>query len=371
MLLTTSSLRRLATLLVIHATLGAVPTQADNALPTTVATAGEWRPMQAAYAQVSAQRQAVLKLPFAARIRSLAVEPGARVGPGDTLATFDAPQLRRHLAAWQLARHGSELAQQQLKVLRQNRRENTITRGELLAGEQTAAKAVAEAELAWQTLAADLDLLNLAMDAEDLAQRVDAHGLSRVARELGRLQAPFAGMVIARRATLGEQLAAGDPILELESLKRVYLDVEVAESALPNWQHGQTYWPGTSGKIALQPLGGVPRLDPDSGLWLLRFTADNPGYRLHDGAWVEVQHLGEPLPVAWLPAAAVVSRNGRHWVMVSSAGSFKPVEVQTGAAGSDGRIPVTKGIGPGTTVVTEGAYELLYRDLKDLIKFVD
>lgn len=351
----------------LTALLAAAIAHAGNA----TATAGEWRPRQTAFALVSASQQTTQSLPFPVRILSLPIVPGAQVETGQTLVTFDAPRLRRHLVAWQLARRELTLAQQQLKVLRRNRKEHTVTRRELLNGEQVAAKAETGVDLAWQTVATDMDRLNLDVDADELAKRIDADGPRQVARELGQLKAPFAGVVMALRATAGEQLAADAPIVELESLARVYLEVGVPESALAQWQQGESSWEGPSGRILLRPLAGLSRLDPNTGLWLLRFEASNPGYRLQDHAWVEVQHLGNPLPVAWLPAAAVVSRNGKEWVMVSDGKHPRPVEVQVGPAAEDGRIPVIKGIAAGTRVVTEGAYELLYRDLKDLIKFVD
>jgi len=87
--------------------------------------------------------------------------------------------------------------------------------------------------------------------------------------------------------------------------------------------------------------------------------------------------------VLWLPEAAVVSRNGRAWCLVvadqgNSKGkanakthtAIEPVEVTVGPA-EQGRVPVLSGLEPGQSVLVEGAYEWLYRDLKDLIRFVD
>ena len=339
--------------------------------PTTPALAGNWQPHMTAFAQVSARQQAVLSLPFAARVTALAVEPGASVAAGDELARFDAPLLRQHLAAWQQARREVVLAQKRLQMIRKNVKEHAITRREEMTGKQGVTEAEGRSELAWQTLAADLDLLNMSVSADTLDQRIDKLGVPAMARNLGSLRAPFAGVVTQRRAALGEQLAAGEAILELEALGRVYLDVGVPEASLILWQAGETHWRTQTAVIALQPVHGAPRYDADSGLWLLRFEADNPGLLLREGAWVEVQHLGVSTPIVWVPAAAVVSRGRKTWCIVQDEGQFKPVEVRVGPASTDGRIPVLKGIKPGVRVVTEGAYELLYRDLKELIKFVD
>ena len=337
---------------------------------TAVAEAGNWQPVTTAFARVSARQQAILGLPFAARIVGLNVEPGARVAAGDELARFDAPRLRQHLAAWQQALLEVRLAQKRLKVLRESESQHAITRRERVAGEQAVVQAQGKSRMHWETLAADLDLLHIKRDAKTLEARIDKQGVPAVARALGLLQAPFAGLVTQRRVALGEQVQAGSPVLELEALEQVYLDVGVPQAALSVWKTGETRWHAGTVQGPLKPLDGAALYDANTGLWLLRYQADNPDRVLRDGAWIEVEHVGAPEPVVWVPAAAVVARNGKTWCIVQDGEKFKSVEVAVGPAVAE-RIPVVSGLAAGDKVVTEGAYELLYRDLKDLIKFVD
>lgn len=343
--------------------------------PTTPAVAGTWQPRESAFARVSTRQQRTLSLPFAARIMALEVEPGARVAAGNELARFNSPLLKGHLLAWQQARREFALARKQLQVLGESEKGHAITRRERVAGEQALSRAQGDSDLAWQTLAADLELIHQPADEEGLDQAIGKQGLPNLVLNLSRLRAPFAGVVTARPAALNEQLAAGDAILELEALERVYLDVGVPEASLTVWQAGETYGQMNGrlnpAPIALEPVDGLPLYDADSGLWLLRFEADNPDLALRDGAWIEVEHLGAPEPVVWVPAAAVVSRDGKTWCIVQYEGELKPFEVEVGLVSDDGRIPVITGLQAGAQVVTEGAYELLYRDLKELIKFVD
>lgn len=289
---------------------------------------------------------------------------------GEQLARFNAPLLRRHLADWHQARRELVLAHERLQMLREGKKEHAITRRELARGGQAVAKAEGKTRLAWETLAADLEHIHVASDDKVLVQRIEKQGLQDVARSLSSLRAPFAAVVTARRAALGEQLAAGDPILELESLDRVYVDAGIAEASLSVWQDGVTLWRVGTKKIELQPLDGVPIYDSSTGLWLLRFETDNPDLALRDGAWIEVEHRGASLPVVWVPTAAVVARDGKTWCIVQEADRFRAVEVRVGTAAAE-RIPILSGLEAGSRVVTEGAYELLYRDLKELIKFVD
>lgn len=337
---------------------------------TAAAKFGQWRASDSALAQVRARQQAGLSLPFAGRITAVEVEPGARVEADAPLLRFDAPRLRQHLAAWQQTLREVKLAQKRLTVLRQSESQHTITRRELIAGELAVAQAQGRAQMAWETLAADLDLLHVRAEAKKLAVQLDRRGLPAVAQTLAILRAPFAGLVVERQAALGEQITAGQPVLELESLESVYLDVGIPQDKLPSWQGGETRWQIGAKQGRADPLDGTARYDAASGLWLLRYRAVNPDGLLQDGAWVEVRHLSTPKEVIWVPAAAVAARNGKSWCIVRRGDYLEPVEVQAGPE-ENGRIPILSGLSAGERVVTKGAYELLYRDLKELIRFED
>jgi len=338
--------------------------------PVDMAEAGTWQPRDMAFAHVIARQEARLGLPFAARIRALSVEPGVKVTENQVLLRFDAPRLLEHVVAWLEARHALTLARNRRQALGDSIKQHVVTRQEVIAGEEAAARAQGKARLAWETLAADFDLLHLPLDEPALEQQIKTRGMKAVLEAHGVLRAPFTGIVTQLQAALGEQVRAGETVLELEMIDRVYLDVGVPEARLSFWQAGETSWQDSGRTIMLSDLDGAPRYDAATGLWLLRYEADNPGGLLRDGAWVEVAHLGPPRPVVWAPAAAVVARNGKTWCVVAREGQYKPVEVHVGEA-TGGRVPVLSGLAAGAEVVTKGAYELLYRDLKDLAKFVD
>ncbi len=344
----------------------------DENFVTTKVVAGTWQRTQTAFANVKARQQAVIGLPFSARITVLMAEPGARVKKGDVLANFDAPQLRQHLALWHQKRIEFSLATKRLQVLRQSEKSHTVTRREVTLGEIAVAQAEGEARMAWETLASDLDLLNIVANAKDLEQKMAKAGVGSLMAELGQLRAPFSGLVTKRWSAIGEQLASNKPILELEALDRVYVDVGVTEAQLAFWKNGETSWKTDHQSGALKALDGVPLYDQDSGLWQIRFEAENPELSLRDNAWVEAQHKGEPQSVYWVPASAIVARNGKTWCIVQAKdGKAGAVSVRAGSADGKGRIPVLSGLKEGDLVVTQGAYELLYRDIKELIRFVD
>ncbi len=191
-----------------------------------------------------------------------------------------------------------------------------------------------------------------------------------MAHSLGVLRAPFKGVIARRPVVTGQQVAAGRPLVELESLDQAYLDVGVAADRLRDWQAGETVWSSPGGWVALAPVGAAPRYDSGTGLWLLRYGVTSEALARRDGDWVRVRHAGAPRPVVWVPAAAVVARGDKSWCLVKHGDDFRPVVVRVGDA-RDGRVPVLSGLAAGAQVVTEGAYELLYGDIKSLIRFED
>jgi len=340
-----------------------------NTLPTATAAAGTWRPSATAFGRVSATRRAVLRLPFAARILAFQVEPGEQMAAGAGLARLDIPELRKQLVAWHQASREAALAQQRVEVLRQSLGHHVITRADFLAAQEQRVRSRAKARLAWEGLSATLARLAVTPDRQRLEASLDRDTPETVAHRLGILKAPFAGVVSQRPATAGEILEPGSAILELKGLERVYVEVGIPASGLTLWRQGETYWQERTTTI-LKRLTGEPRYQAATGLWLLRFETANPDRSLRDGMWIRVRHLGTPRSVVWVPAAAVAARNGRTWCIVRRGDRLEPVQVQAGP-GENGRIPILSGLPAGERVVTEGAYELLYRDLKELIRFED
>lgn len=337
---------------------------------TVPVKSGSWEPTISAMARVSTRQQATLSLPFAARIIELKAEPGAVVTGGAELARFDAPRLRQNLTAWQQSRQELKLAQRSLDVLRASESERAITRREVTAGEQAVLQAKGNLRRNWETLAGNLSRINNNLDPAKLAADLSKDGVDAVAAKLEILRAPFPGTVTNLKAAVGEQLRNEDPVLEIEALNTVYLDVSIPQPDLPNWKAGKAIWHTPTDQGELSRLDVAPLYDKETGLWQLRFLADNKNQALRDGLWVNVVHYGPAQSVLWVPEEAVVSRDGKTWCVIPDGTRYRPVEVKVGQAVNE-QVPILSGLSAENRVVTEGSYELLYRDLKELIKFVD
>jgi multidrug efflux pump subunit AcrA (membrane-fusion protein) len=350
------------------ATLGGV---AEPFTPeTAVAVSGEWRPERLSDGRVLAFRDTVLSAPFPARVITVEAEVGQRVAQQQTLARLEAPALADLLSQVRGAQAEIEIAEQRLASVRQRERDGLATRDETLQGEMAVTQARDRLDRAWGALDAPLVALGQQPDHGAVGEDLKTETPSALARSLGAVRAPYAGVIAVRQVVSGEAVANGAALFTLEDLSRVYVEVGIPSEALAEWREGSASVHAPSGEIPLELSGSTPEVDPGTGLLRLRYIAENPSTQLLDGEWVNVTLLGPPRPVVWVPEAAVVARAGKSFCVVAEGERYRSVEVTAGPV-VDGRVPVLSGLHPGQTVVTRGAYELLHRDLNRLMQFQD
>lgn len=338
----------------------------------SVATAvqGQWQPRHAAFGRVSPVRDSVMIAPFKARVTAVEVDVGETVRRGQTLARLRSPKLRALLDRALNAREEVGLARRRADTLARGLREKAVTRSSELEAEIGLGRARGRLSEAWQALDDALLSLGQQPDHAAVTGALEKSSAADLAVRLGVVRAPFDAVVVERRIAPGQQPSSGTPMFTVEDLSRVYIEVGVPRKELSDWRGGAAAAAAPDGPRALTALPSRPRLDPASGLWLLLFITDNPGLHLQDGDWVRVNLSGPERTAIWLPESSVVARSGQTYCILERDGKLVPVAVTAGPA-EKGRIPVLSGLKEGDRVVTEGAYELLYRDLKDLMKFVD
>ncbi len=349
---------------------GSAQAAQDKKTPTIQAEPGTWQATFKATGKILPQWQSTLTLPFPVRVLKLPVEPGNAVMAGDTLAILQSPALEQHLIVWRDARRLRSTAQRHLKLLQQANQEQAVTRTAVSLGQQTLRDAELREDQAWAQVADDLFHLQHTANQSQLAEKLDHGNPQALAQSLSHLLAPFKGIVSNRPIALGQQIPSDTVLITVTATESVYIDIGIPEADLELWQDGSNYLFSQKTKLPLQGPLGPGRYAADSGLWILRFTTTAPNANLQAGQWVTVQHHAPPKPVLWVPAEAVVMRNLQAWCVLQSGERFRAVPVSIGQA-EHGRIPVFSGITPEDRIVAEGAYELLYQDLKQLIKFVD
>ncbi len=349
------------------------------ATPTVaVAVAGPWQPELKVYGRVVPFRDLTIHAPFPARVKRVMAGTGQRVEKGEVLAALDAPALLRLLARVGAARRQLVLARKGLNTLIRLRNQTLATTDQVLQGKAGLNRAETEVRAAWAAL--DGAVIGLSgglgrgtggtVDHQQVIKGLESGRLKALAGRFGLVRAPSDAVVSARRVSSGETVSSGAPLFVLEDIRRVYIDVGIAEKDLDRLPRARAFVDTGVGEIPMRATDSVALLDPATGLRIRRYLAGNPNFLLQDGAWVRVSLRGPEREVVWVPEAAVVARGGKTYCVVAEGKVFRVVEVTVGRP-VDQRVPVTEGLKPGWKVVVEGAYELLYQDLNRLMKFVD
>ena len=169
------------------------------------------------------------------------------------------------------------------------------------------------------------------------------------------LRAPFAGIVTAKQANLGDTAMPGQTLLVLEDPRTLRLEVTVPEIAAHALRPGQTVQIRIDGR---RELTGVvaeisPAADPLSRTVLAK--VDLPADpSLHSGMLARLRLPSLQSRSIVVPAASLVRRGQLEEVFVVEGGRARLRLVKSGQVGADGATEVLSGLSAGEAVVTSG-----------------
>jgi RND family efflux transporter MFP subunit len=170
------------------------------------------------------------------------------------------------------------------------------------------------------------------------------------------LRAPFAGGVQQRRASIGEYVAAGAPVLTLVQVTPLRLRVDVPEREAPHVRLGQAVavrvegegagWPGKVVRLS-------PALDEASRSLIVEAHVDNSDGRLRPGSFARAEIVtDEGSQSLVVPASSVVVFAGIEKVVSVKEGKALERPVTTGRRAGD-VIEILSGIDEGEMVVVK------------------
>ena len=280
------------------------------------------------------------------RIVRLDADVGTRVTAGRVLAVLESPQIG------QLQTEERE-AQALLKIARENHaREQRLeqqgisSRKELLVAEADLRRAEAALNSAHERL--------LVLGAHD--------------GEGGRfvVTTPFAGVVVARDASLGEMAVPADQLFTVANLDRLWIELDIFERDLARIARGQDVeittaaYPGRAFPGTIVYIGDI--LDPQKRTVRARVEVPNPRELLKPGmfatARIAVGGGGEPFVV--VPEAAVQELEGQKVVFVPGdrPGEFRAQAVEVGEQLEGGKVVILSGLTGDSRIVVTGAFSL-------------
>ncbi|HLS98133.1 MAG: efflux RND transporter periplasmic adaptor subunit [Porticoccaceae bacterium] len=186
-----------------------------------------------------------------------------------------------------------------------------------------------------------------------------------------QVRAPFAGRVGLRRVSVGSYLAAGDPVVTLQSLDPLFVDFSLPEQHLPEVRVGQPLtfaikaYPDSLFSARVTAIDA--RVDTATRNIAVRAEAPNGEGKLLPGMFADVRlGLGAGEPALVVPESAVsYSLYGQavFEVVERRGGDGKPAlvverrPVTTGAV-RDGFVQLRGELGPGARVVVNGQNKL-------------
>ena len=319
--------------------------------------------------QVEARRSWMVGPTVAGRVRSVQVDVGQAVVPGQALAEMDPVDLDQRLAALDASLARAQSAQQAAGAqvadaqARRALAAANLKRNQDLANQAFISAGALEArsqEVASTSAGVAAAQANLSGSAQDMARlRAERAALAQQRGNL-KLVAPAAAVVTAREAEAGTTVVAGQAVLRLMDPASLWVKLRVDQGRSAGLA------PGLAARITLRSrpgetlVGKVVRVEAladavtEERLAMVAFDALPAGASL--GASVgEMAEVSLQLPATaeslLLPNAAVVQHEGKTGVWRLKDGALEFAPVVLGVQGLDGSVQALKGLNEDDTVV--------------------
>lgn len=183
--------------------------------------------------------------------------------------------------------------------------------------------------------------------------------------------APFSGVVIEKKAVLGELAQSDKPLFSVADLSTVWIETNLFEKDVGKVKVGApaivtvAAYPGENFKGKVTYISSV--MDKESRTVRARVDVPNPDGRLKLEMFATAAiATGGSSKALLLPEEAVVLIQGQPTAFVQEGDGFEPRAVDLGEK-LRGLVKLNAGIKPGEKVVTSGAYALKAQMLKSQI----
>jgi len=207
------------------------------------------------------------------------------------------------------------------------------------------------------------EILRYETEAETSRAQVEAAKAQLAAKRLElsytEVLAPDHGIISARQATLGSVTASGQELFRLIRQNRLEWRGELTAAQMAQTRPGLhislSLPDGSRAEARLRQL--APALNPQSRLGIV-YADLLPGSKARAGMYAAGLLLLTESPALTVPAASVVIRDGRSYVLkLKSADAVAPVAlhpVETGRR-QDAEVEIVKGLDDTDRIVVEGA----------------
>lgn len=274
---------------------------------------------------------------------------GQRVSRGQTLAVLDSLEIGEARSVHRQARSEVALAQADFARYERLYKEQIVPQKEWL-------RARSQLEKSQSALSAASEKLKL------LGASPEGQG------SVFPVSAPFAGIIIEKKAVVGELAEPKDMLFTVADLRTVWIEANLFEQDLGRVKVGSdavvsvAAYPNETFRGKLSYISNT--MDKETRTARARIEVPNPGEKLKLDMFATVVLQTETATKGLVvPQDAVVIIDNKPSVYVEHSGGFEARPVELGDK-LQGRVVLKSGVKPGDLVVVDGAYELKARQLK-------
>ena len=285
-------------------------------------------------------------------LRALEVDVGTKVEAGQALAVIHSPEVGADRARLTAAKSRLAVAQENYQRQDQLHREGIAARKSLLAAQQELDAAKSE----HAAIAASLSLLG-----------------GRKGRSGGyAIEAPIAGVVTERKATIGQVVDSEDMLFEIVDTSAMWAEIDVAEGDLPALAIGQAVTLRIDGLGERELTGTISYIaliiDPHTRTAEVRVPVANPDGLVRANMFGQARiAAGAARSSIALPRTAIQRAGDVHLAFVRiTEDEYETRRVKLGASDSE-FTEILEGVRAGEQVVTTGSFLLKTETLKSSI----
>jgi membrane fusion protein (multidrug efflux system) len=309
-----------------------------EAVTTIVAKQEQWPTTLTAIGTMAAVQGVTVSADLPGIVDRITFESGRPVRSGDVLVQLDTRQERAQLAAVEAER---EFAKANFDRMQGLLNERVISRAEY--------------------------------DRATADQRQTGARVEEIHASIARktIRAPFSGTLGIRQVNLGQYLAAGDPIVPLQSLHPIYVNFSVPQQEAAQAQPGRTVRVTSDTLTGVEFSGRITAVnavvEEATRNVQIQATLANPDGKLRPGMFVQAEVLvGASQSVIALPAPAISYAPFGDSVFIvtdlkgDNGQTYRGVRqqfVKLGGSRGD-QVAVLSGLNPGDEVVSSGVFKL-------------
>ena len=213
---------------------------------------------------------------------------------------------------------------------------------------------------------AQIETANQARDSALAGQSHARAALAKAREELGYavLKADFAGVVANTGAEVGQTVSPGQMVVDIANPALRDAVIDAPDTAAATLRIGDPFEVAAQLDPSVRVTGKVreiaPQADAATRTRRVKIALDHPSSAFRLGSTITAWPAGAARAAVWLPASAILTRDGKTYVWIVDRAALKvSTRAVTLADPKADPVEVTGGLAPAMRVVTAGVHSLV------------